>query len=68
MTTHQVPPVIMEFYTSTIIEADRLSVPADGVLEMVRTQELLRRFRGTLLQTGTESYRLQATCDECENH
>lgn len=25
-------------------------------------------FRGTLLQTGTESYRLQATCDERENH
>ncbi|MFF2328773.1 MULTISPECIES: class I SAM-dependent methyltransferase [unclassified Streptomyces] len=43
MTTHQVPPGIIEFYTSTINEAERLSVPADGVLEMVRTQELLRR-------------------------
>ncbi|MET9530341.1 MULTISPECIES: class I SAM-dependent methyltransferase [unclassified Streptomyces] len=43
MTTHQVPPGIIEFYSSTINEADRLSVPADGVLEMVRTQELLRR-------------------------
>lgn len=43
MTAHQIPPEIIEFYTSTINEADRLSVPADGVLEMVRTQELLRR-------------------------
>ncbi|MFF8916711.1 class I SAM-dependent methyltransferase [Streptomyces sp. NPDC015032] len=43
MTTHQVPPRIIEFYTSTFNEANRLSVPADGVLEMVRTQELLRR-------------------------
>ncbi|MFB7457986.1 MULTISPECIES: ATP-binding protein [unclassified Streptomyces] len=25
-------------------------------------------FRGTLLQTGTESFRPQATCDKRENH
>jgi ubiquinone/menaquinone biosynthesis C-methylase UbiE len=43
MTTHQVPPEIIEFYTFAYDESDRLSVPADGVLEMVRTQELLRR-------------------------
>ncbi len=34
----------MTFYQSTINEADRLSIAADGVLEMVRTQELLRRY------------------------
>lgn len=33
----------MRFYASTINEADRLSASADGVLEMARTQELLRR-------------------------
>ncbi|MCX4847279.1 class I SAM-dependent methyltransferase [Streptomyces sp. NBC_00893] len=43
MTAHRVPQAIIDFYTSAINEADRLSVPADGVLEMVRTQELLRR-------------------------
>ncbi|MET8180364.1 class I SAM-dependent methyltransferase [Streptomyces sp. NPDC005336] len=34
----------MTFYTSGINEAERLSASADGVLEMVRTQELLRRY------------------------
>ncbi|MGW2850195.1 class I SAM-dependent methyltransferase [Streptomyces sp. NPDC001274] len=43
MAAQRVPQAIIDFYTSTINEADRLSVPADGVLEMVRTQELLRR-------------------------
>ncbi|GCB49252.1 SAM-dependent methyltransferase [Streptomyces sp. NL15-2K] len=33
----------MRFYTETIDEADRLATTADGRLEMVRTQELLRR-------------------------
>ncbi|MFF7339403.1 class I SAM-dependent methyltransferase [Streptomyces sp. NPDC008163] len=43
MTAYQVPAGIIEFYSATINESDRLSGPADGVLEMVRTQELLRR-------------------------
>ncbi|MFE7838704.1 class I SAM-dependent methyltransferase [Streptomyces sp. NPDC057474] len=43
MTTPEVAPEIVRFYTETIDEADRLSTTADGHLEMVRTQELLRR-------------------------
>ncbi|MDT0342672.1 class I SAM-dependent methyltransferase [Streptomyces litchfieldiae] len=43
MTAHRIAPEVMAFYESTITEADRLSVSADGVLEMLRTQELLRR-------------------------
>ncbi|WP_059008772.1 class I SAM-dependent methyltransferase [Streptomyces specialis] len=35
---------VMAFYQSTITEADRLSSSADGRLELVRTQELLRRY------------------------
>ncbi|GHF32654.1 class I SAM-dependent methyltransferase [Streptomyces morookaense] len=38
-----VDPEIIGFYTETFDEATRLTATADGVLEMVRTQELLRR-------------------------
>ncbi|RKN34972.1 class I SAM-dependent methyltransferase [Streptomyces hoynatensis] len=34
----------MRFYTDTITEADRLTSSADGRLELLRTQELLRRY------------------------
>ncbi|MFE0046107.1 class I SAM-dependent methyltransferase [Streptomyces albireticuli] len=44
MTTPQVDPEIIDFYTDTFEEATRLSATADGVLELVRTQELLRRY------------------------
>ncbi|MGW0705192.1 class I SAM-dependent methyltransferase [Streptomyces sp. NPDC002643] len=44
MTSPEVAPEIVTFYTDTIDEADRLSTTADGRLEMVRTQELLRRY------------------------
>lgn len=40
----EIPPEVMRFYASTVNEADRLSASADGLLEMVRTQELLRRY------------------------
>nr|WP_043486363.1 MULTISPECIES: class I SAM-dependent methyltransferase [Streptomyces] len=43
MTAHRISPEVMTFYASTIDEAARLSSSADGRLEMVRTQELLRR-------------------------
>jgi ubiquinone/menaquinone biosynthesis C-methylase UbiE len=43
MTSPEVAPEIVRFYTETIDEADRLTTTADGRLEMVRTQELLRR-------------------------
>jgi SAM-dependent methyltransferase len=39
----EIAPEVMRFYASTIDEGDRLSASADGMLEMVRTQELLRR-------------------------
>ncbi|MER6564878.1 methyltransferase domain-containing protein [Streptomyces sp. NPDC001093] len=44
MTLPELAPEIVRFYTETIDEADRLSTTADGRLEMVRTQELLRRY------------------------
>lgn len=43
MPAYSVGPEIIAFYSETINESDRLSTSADGVLEMVRTQELLRR-------------------------
>ncbi|MEU9715428.1 class I SAM-dependent methyltransferase [Streptomyces sp. NPDC047976] len=43
MTAPSVGPEIIAFYSETISESERLSSSADGVLEMVRTQELLRR-------------------------
>lgn len=39
----QIAPEILTYYESAT-EADRLSASADGTLEMVRTQELLRRY------------------------
>ncbi|MGW3150732.1 class I SAM-dependent methyltransferase [Streptomyces sp. NPDC001177] len=44
MTSPEVAPEIVRFYTETIDEADRLTTTADGRLEMVRSQELLRRY------------------------
>ncbi|MGP2438670.1 class I SAM-dependent methyltransferase [Streptomyces sp. JW3] len=44
MTSPEVAPEIVRFYAETVDEADRLTTTADGRLEMVRTQELLRRF------------------------
>jgi ubiquinone/menaquinone biosynthesis C-methylase UbiE len=38
-----ITPEIIEYYEDRHDEAERLSSTADGVLEMVRTQELLRR-------------------------
>ncbi len=43
MTSPELAPEIVKFYSETIDEGDRLSTTADGRLEMVRTQELLRR-------------------------
>ncbi|MFJ6658659.1 class I SAM-dependent methyltransferase [Streptomyces sp. NPDC091377] len=43
MTGTEVAPEIVRYYTSAA-EEDRLSTTADGRLEMVRTQELLRRY------------------------
>ncbi|MDT3398873.1 methyltransferase domain-containing protein [Streptomyces sp. B1866] len=39
----QVDPEIIDYYSETFDEATRLSATADGRLELVRTQELLRR-------------------------
>ncbi|MGW1001105.1 class I SAM-dependent methyltransferase [Streptomyces sp. NPDC002520] len=44
MTSPEVAPEIVRFYSETIDEAERLVGTADGRLEMVRTRELLRRF------------------------
>ncbi|MFG3659346.1 class I SAM-dependent methyltransferase [Streptomyces sp. NPDC047706] len=44
MTSPEVAPEIVRFYSETIDEADRLTATADGCLEMVRTQELLHRY------------------------
>jgi ubiquinone/menaquinone biosynthesis C-methylase UbiE len=43
MTTPEVAPGILTFYAETIDESTRLTGSADGRLELVRTQELLRR-------------------------
>ncbi|MDT0309072.1 methyltransferase domain-containing protein [Streptomyces sp. DSM 44917] len=39
----EIAPEILAFYTEKITEADRLTASADGQLELIRTQELLRR-------------------------
>ncbi|MBQ1122659.1 class I SAM-dependent methyltransferase [Streptomyces sp. B15] len=39
----ELAPEVMNFYASTVDESVRLSASADGRLEMLRTQELLRR-------------------------
>lgn len=41
--TPQVSPEIVQFYETAFDESTRLTCSADGVLELVRTQELLRR-------------------------
>lgn len=38
-----VVPEIIDYYTHTFAEVDRLTAAADGRLEMLRTQEILRR-------------------------
>lgn len=43
MTTPAVTPAILDFYGKTIDESTRLTGSADGRLELIRTQELLRR-------------------------
>jgi SAM-dependent methyltransferase len=48
MPTPTTPPApvvreIIDYYTHTFAEADRLTATADGRLEMLRTQEILRR-------------------------
>lgn len=40
----EIAPEVMRFYGSVIDEAERLSASADGALELLRTQELLRRY------------------------
>ena len=42
-TTPQVAPEILAFYGETADESKRLTASADGALELLRTQELLRR-------------------------
>lgn len=42
MDAHRVPPLVLAYYDSTP-EEDGLSSSADGALELLRTQELLRR-------------------------
>ncbi|UED84084.1 class I SAM-dependent methyltransferase [Streptomyces profundus] len=44
MAVSRVAPEVIRFYQSTISEAERLTSSADGMLELLRTQELLRRF------------------------
>ncbi|OEV30003.1 SAM-dependent methyltransferase [Streptomyces nanshensis] len=40
----EIAPDVMTYYESTFNEGERLSASADGRLEMLRTQELLRRY------------------------
>lgn len=44
MTSPQLAPEVTAFYTHVFDEGSRLTSSADGRLEMLRTQELLRRF------------------------
>ncbi|MFF3165151.1 class I SAM-dependent methyltransferase [Streptomyces sp. NPDC003273] len=44
MSNLELDPSVMRFYGETVDEGSRLRVSADGRLELVRTQELLRRF------------------------
>ena len=44
MTYQELAPEVEHFYSQVIDEGTRLSSSADGRLEMLRTQELLRRF------------------------
>ncbi|MFB7747428.1 class I SAM-dependent methyltransferase [Streptomyces sp. NPDC059095] len=40
--TPEVAPEVLAFYSETIDESERLTTSADGALELVRTQEILR--------------------------
>lgn len=44
MSKPELAPVVDHFYSQVIDESARLSVSADGRLELLRTQEILRRF------------------------
>ncbi|MFI9307891.1 class I SAM-dependent methyltransferase [Streptomyces triculaminicus] len=44
MSNPRLAPEIEHFYSQVIDESDRLTMSADGRLELVRTQEILRRF------------------------
>ncbi|MFJ5225835.1 class I SAM-dependent methyltransferase [Streptomyces sp. NPDC088400] len=44
MSTPELAPEIVTFYSDTIDEAGRLTMSADGRLEMLRTKELLQRY------------------------
>ncbi|WP_433891775.1 class I SAM-dependent methyltransferase [Streptomyces sp. CA-111067] len=44
MSNLELPPEVERFYSETIDESERLSIAADGRLELIRTQELLRRY------------------------
>ncbi|MFG2441014.1 class I SAM-dependent methyltransferase [Streptomyces sp. NPDC048508] len=44
MATFGLAPAVMRFYSETVNEDSRLRSSADGRMELVRTQELLRRF------------------------
>jgi SAM-dependent methyltransferase len=44
MSNLELAPEVERFYSETIDESERLSVAADGRLELIRTQELLRRY------------------------
>lgn len=44
MANPELAPEIEHFYSQVIDESDRLSMSADGRLELLRTQEILRRF------------------------
>jgi SAM-dependent methyltransferase len=44
MSNPELAPEVERFYSETIDESERLSVAADGRLELIRTQELLRRY------------------------
>jgi SAM-dependent methyltransferase len=44
MANLELAPEVERFYSETVDESERLSVAADGRLELIRTQELLRRY------------------------
>lgn len=44
MASPELAPQVLTFYTSLYDEGSRLTSSADGRLELLRTQELLRRF------------------------
>ncbi|MEE4544178.1 methyltransferase domain-containing protein [Streptomyces sp. V4-01] len=44
MSNLELAPEVERFYSETVDESERLSIAADGRLELIRTQELLRRY------------------------